>query len=323
MGSRVSISTTRPFLTGIHVFRLLFKHRSISGKFEFLVVCVCDRSTQRKGTVNGNVQRNYINVIRLDTTRLRMLRTPFLVHARYPTVPGCVQTLGNVCCRNVQNARGCMTLVRCYCASELISFVVATLLVRDANNLKHRQEKKCDWVDGFLSYTILITALRCWYNACTYILRLYGALPFAETGFIYIIYIICPCTLVIYAIHDTATYLNTDYGEVSVYTADIRLKVCLFCASSCISTYGSIAIKNREEEFSRPRRVRPRIATHLPLVSPSSIDNECAICCTRSELTNEKWIKLPCEHMFHEACIVEWFNRRRCCPLCRTEVQTC
>lgn len=35
----------------------------------------------------------------------------------------------------------------------------------------------------------------------------------------------------------------------------------------------------------------------------------------RSE--KEKMVKLPCNHQFHEDCIIDWFNASTTCPLCR------
>lgn len=45
-------------------------------------------------------------------------------------------------------------------------------------------------------------------------------------------------------------------------------------------------------------------------------DQECSIC---MEPFNTNTIKLSCEHMYHEECIVEWFQRSKRCPLCNNE----
>lgn len=45
--------------------------------------------------------------------------------------------------------------------------------------------------------------------------------------------------------------------------------------------------------------------------------NQCAIC--QDPMT--KPIRLSCSHLFCEACIAEWFERSRNCPMCRAEVK--
>ena len=31
---------------------------------------------------------------------------------------------------------------------------------------------------------------------------------------------------------------------------------------------------------------------------------------------------MPCEHMFHEVCVVTWLENRNSCPECRYELRT-
>ena len=48
---------------------------------------------------------------------------------------------------------------------------------------------------------------------------------------------------------------------------------------------------------------------------------ECSICLT--EISNEQdTILLPCGHMFHDKCIVQWLKIHNTCPLCRYEIQS-
>ena len=43
------------------------------------------------------------------------------------------------------------------------------------------------------------------------------------------------------------------------------------------------------------------------------IDDECAIC-----LVNlEKAVRLPCSHIFHDACVDEWLKYSTDCPICK------
>lgn len=45
--------------------------------------------------------------------------------------------------------------------------------------------------------------------------------------------------------------------------------------------------------------------------------NQCAIC----QEPMSKPIRLQCGHIFCEACIAEWFERERTCPMCRAAVR--
>jgi hypothetical protein len=42
--------------------------------------------------------------------------------------------------------------------------------------------------------------------------------------------------------------------------------------------------------------------------------------CQLEALARDKMVKLPCQHHFHEDCVIEWFNTSVTCPLCRTPV---
>lgn len=127
-------------------------------------------------------------------------------------------------------------------------------------------------------------------------------------------------TLVVYTINDTATYINIE-AEVSVYVTDIRLKVCSFWAASCISAYGgSIAIKN-EQKNSPDSQYGPQ----LPLLFHSFLLHQSTMIALYAaldpKLHTKNGLNVRVNTCF-ASCIIEWFNRRRCCPLCGTEVQT-
>jgi E3 ubiquitin-protein ligase RNF115/126 len=46
----------------------------------------------------------------------------------------------------------------------------------------------------------------------------------------------------------------------------------------------------------------------------------CAICIS-DIVKNEETILLPCGHMYHSKCIVEWLNQNNKCPVCRFELR--
>lgn len=53
-------------------------------------------------------------------------------------------------------------------------------------------------------------------------------------------------------------------------------------------------------------------------VSQANLHHECSIClenfCADSEI-----VQLPCGHLYHETCILEWLKAKFTCPFCRKE----
>lgn len=52
-----------------------------------------------------------------------------------------------------------------------------------------------------------------------------------------------------------------------------------------------------------------------------AMDACCAICQDEYAL-NESIIRLPCRHIFHEACVLKWLEKHRTCPMCRYEFRS-
>ena len=51
------------------------------------------------------------------------------------------------------------------------------------------------------------------------------------------------------------------------------------------------------------------------------VENSCAVC--KDEfIIGEECILMPCEHHFHENCLVPWLKERNSCPVCRYELPT-
>ncbi|KAL3745899.1 hypothetical protein ACJRO7_014922 [Eucalyptus globulus] len=55
--------------------------------------------------------------------------------------------------------------------------------------------------------------------------------------------------------------------------------------------------------------------------SPCDGDGCCCICLEEFEGGREKVVEIPCSHLFHNKCIVEWLKRNNSCPLCRCKVE--
>merc|ERR1711988_726018 len=55
-------------------------------------------------------------------------------------------------------------------------------------------------------------------------------------------------------------------------------------------------------------------------VAPGSVCSICLDSCnedTGSSTGAVRWRSLPCHHVFHEACLVQWLERAHNCPVCR------
>lgn len=52
-------------------------------------------------------------------------------------------------------------------------------------------------------------------------------------------------------------------------------------------------------------------------------DEKCAICLLPNEsLNGQKYLQLPCNHEFHDTCILPWLEKTNSCPMCRREMKT-
>lgn len=68
------------------------------------------------------------------------------------------------------------------------------------------------------------------------------------------------------------------------------------------------------------RRAIHNMNTLYPDATPEELqaaDNVCIIC--REEMTTASK-KLPCNHIFHTACLRSWFQRQQTCPTCRLNI---
>lgn len=59
----------------------------------------------------------------------------------------------------------------------------------------------------------------------------------------------------------------------------------------------------------------------LPSVEVVGVGIECVIC--KEEMREGRDVcELPCEHLFHWICILQWLRKRNTCPCCRFELPT-
>jgi E3 ubiquitin-protein ligase RNF115/126 len=61
--------------------------------------------------------------------------------------------------------------------------------------------------------------------------------------------------------------------------------------------------------------------SNLNILCKNAGENSCSICQDDYEIDNNL-IKLPCNHYFHDDCIMPWLKERNSCPTCRFELKT-
>ncbi|KAK2975088.1 hypothetical protein RJ640_014450 [Escallonia rubra] len=49
----------------------------------------------------------------------------------------------------------------------------------------------------------------------------------------------------------------------------------------------------------------------------SSLEGECVVCLQELVSAGQEIARMPCRHMFHGDCVVQWLERSHLCPLCR------
>jgi len=52
-----------------------------------------------------------------------------------------------------------------------------------------------------------------------------------------------------------------------------------------------------------------------------SLEENCSICLEAIENSQKVIIQLPCNHLFHKACIKEWLKKDMVCPNCKGQVK--
>ncbi|XP_036444316.1 E3 ubiquitin-protein ligase RNF165 isoform X3 [Colossoma macropomum] len=84
------------------------------------------------------------------------------------------------------------------------------------------------------------------------------------------------------------------------------------------------AIQTTIERFTFPHKYKKRKPVEMKLCEDeeeSDVDEKCTICLSMLE-DGEDVRRLPCMHLFHQACVDQWLATSRKCPICRVDIQT-
>ncbi|CAG9860385.1 unnamed protein product [Phyllotreta striolata] len=111
--------------------------------------------------------------------------------------------------------------------------------------------------------------------------------------------------------------------KVILYFAFVAIMVRIYTLPLFAFRPMYYTIRNFKKAFSDvilSRRAIHNMNTLYPDASPEELqaaDNVCIIC--REEMTTASK-KLPCNHIFHTACLRSWFQRQQTCPTCRLNI---
>ncbi|XP_047237033.1 E3 ubiquitin-protein ligase RNF165 isoform X4 [Girardinichthys multiradiatus] len=84
------------------------------------------------------------------------------------------------------------------------------------------------------------------------------------------------------------------------------------------------AIQTTIERFTFPHKYKKRIPQDLKMCLDDEeldTDEKCTICLSMLE-DGEDVRRLPCMHLFHQACVDQWLATSRKCPICRVDIET-
>ena len=73
------------------------------------------------------------------------------------------------------------------------------------------------------------------------------------------------------------------------------------------NTYNQLLLQKMSEEITQFNNILYK-------------ENDGCVICLDNFKTDEKIIKLPCNHIYHPECIQDWLKNNITCPLCRNEL---
>lgn len=87
------------------------------------------------------------------------------------------------------------------------------------------------------------------------------------------------------------------------------------------SGFGELLGMGNDEQLPPP--ASKEVVKNLKSRLVTSNDEKCAICLLPNEnLDGQTYLNLPCNHEFHDTCILPWLEKTNSCPMCRQEMKT-
>ncbi|XP_051950965.1 E3 ubiquitin-protein ligase RNF165-like isoform X2 [Xyrauchen texanus] len=82
------------------------------------------------------------------------------------------------------------------------------------------------------------------------------------------------------------------------------------------------ALQTTIERFTFPHKYKKRRPLDLKMDEEElDTDEKCTICLSMLE-DGEDVRRLPCMHLFHQACVDQWLGTNKKCPICRVDIET-
>lgn len=84
------------------------------------------------------------------------------------------------------------------------------------------------------------------------------------------------------------------------------------------------AVQTTIERFTFPHKYKKRRPLDLKISmyeEELDTDEKCTICLSMLE-DGEDVRRLPCMHLFHQACVDQWLATNKKCPICRVDIET-
>lgn len=75
-----------------------------------------------------------------------------------------------------------------------------------------------------------------------------------------------------------------------------------------------------KEEVSKLQKIKVSKSNQKEVLQLAG--ESCCSVCKDDFLVDQQLVKLPCNHVFHDECILPWLNERNSCPTCRFELKT-
>lgn len=73
--------------------------------------------------------------------------------------------------------------------------------------------------------------------------------------------------------------------------------------------------------FFIPKRfLPPKYDYKRPLSLAPEESSDCVICMSPVDLRQRDYMVTPCDHIFHELCLLQWLEQQQNCPTCRRQL---
>ena len=86
-----------------------------------------------------------------------------------------------------------------------------------------------------------------------------------------------------------------------------------------LSSEKSVVDGNVQSIENHTRSVNTDGIVHVQITAKPSEERGCVICQEQYKV-GDKVIRLPCGHIFHEECALQWLQKHNTCPYCRKEL---